>query len=378
MANRLVLGITGGIAAYKTPNLIRLFVKAGWDVQVLVTQEALRFVSKETLEVVSQNKVIDNLHEGWDTSAHLVNREADCLVIAPCTANTLAKLAEGQADNIVTATYLAYQGPVFIAPSMHTEMLNHASTKRNLEQVKKDGVHIIAPDSGDLACGDVGEGRLPDEAEIAKVVHERFPKPLLGKRILISAGGTREKIDAVRFIGNASSGMLGHALAEEALSQGAEVTLVTASPLESPKQAKRIDVVSSSDLHHALKAEIDSHDVLIMAAAVSDFTVPYHDGKLSRDSALTLSLTPTPDILKELGATKRPDQTFIGFCLNDDDPVSAGKEKLARKNCDLIIANTSQAINSELRDFWVISDTEVKKESQVTTTTMSKIILKNL
>ncbi len=354
MSLKLLLGITGGIAAYKTPNLIRLFKKKGWDVQVVTTPNAYQFVTEATLQTVSENPVISSLYDSWDQIPHLSQREATCFLIAPCTATTLSKCANGQSDNCVTATYLSYTGPVFIAPSMHTEMYEHPSTQRQLNQLKSDGVHIINPSYGELACGDIGAGRLPDESEIINVIDKSLFGKLHNQHIVVTAGGTEEKIDAVRCISNQSSGQLGHSIANLASQMGASVSLITSKSLPTHPNINIIKSKSSQDMHDALKKTITPTSHLIMAAAISDFTIKPSQNKLKRQEGLQLNLIPTEDILKDLGSRKSDTQTFIGFCLEDQDLINVGLEKKKKKNCDFMVCNSSKSIGSDVRSFSVI------------------------
>jgi len=346
---RILLGVTGGIAAYKAAELVRLLQQRGIDVQVAMTASAEEFVRPLTFAALTGHPVLGSLWQpptqsdgpGFDIEHITVAQQIDALVIAPCTANTLAKLANGLADDLLSTVYLATRAPVLIAPAMNVNMWNHPATQANLRTLEARGAHIIAPESGYLACGMTGGGRLADVESIAEAVVTRLTKTqdLQGETILITAGGTREPIDAVRFLGNRSSGKMGHALAEEAPIRGAEVILVTASPLPAAGceiiRVSRTEEMLQAVLHHLPRATM-----VIGAAAVADFrpaaVVP---GKLRRGGNLTLELEPTPDILAEVIVRRTPGTRVIAFAAETEDILANGCAKLKRKGADAIFVN---------------------------------------
>jgi phosphopantothenoylcysteine decarboxylase / phosphopantothenate---cysteine ligase len=359
----IVLGITGSISAYKTPWLVRDLRRAGHDVRVVMTPNAEAFVARLALDAVSTHSVIvdpydSEIQEGGSWHVHLA-RWADLMVIAPCSASTLAKLATGQSDNalLTVAASLPDATPLVVFPAMDTDMWEKPSTSRNIGVLTKDGVHVIEPASGDLASGLVGKGRLPELEEILAVINEHGPDveaaPMRAERaddvrsdalhIVITAGPTHEPIDAVRSIINHSSGKMGFALAEAARDRGMLVTLITGPVhLAAPRGVERINVVTAADMHAAVRAHADA-DVIIMAAAVADFT-PAHpaEGKIKKaDHAegLSIDMVPTVDILADVGATKRNGQTIVGFALEQENVVPYAEEKRQRKNADMIVAN---------------------------------------
>jgi len=346
---RILLGISGGIAAYKTPELIRLFVKAGAEVKVIATQHALEFVTRLTLQTVSKNAVYSNTFEEsneYSTEHIALNDWADLLLVAPATANILGKFAGGIADDALSTTYLAFEKPVFVAPAMNCKMWAHSAVQANMEKLHSLGVRFIESTEGELACGDVGKGRMEEPSVIFKLLSEYFAQklPWSGKTILITAGPTYEKIDPVRFIGNYSSGKMGFALAEACASRGAQVKLIagpvsiqTAHPL-----IERIDVESASDMFSAATTLFPSVDAAILCAAVADFTpVQQFDSKKKRgEEDLLVHLKPTHDIAAKLGELKKKPQILVGFALETDDEIQNAQSKLVRKNLDFIVLNS--------------------------------------
>lgn len=348
---KLVLGVTGGIAAYKTPELVRLFKKSGADVHVAVTPDAGRFVTPLSLGTVSGHPVLseifpDNEEGSWTKHIEL-GLWADVYLIAPLTAQTLAKLATGQCDSMVTAVALAARCPILISPAMDHDMYVHPATQQNLETVASYGYEILPPEHGELASGLVGLGRLPDlESIVAKTYQTAQTRQagntsLSGKRVLVTAGPTREAIDPVRFVSNGSTGTMGFALARAAASRGADVTLV-AGPTRAvtPHGVKRIDVVSAGDMAEAVASNADV-DVVIMAAAVADYRpASASSSKIKKkDAAMSLDLEPTTDILKKLGAEKRNGQILVGFAMETDDAEANARRKLVEKKLDWIVVN---------------------------------------
>lgn len=346
---KILLAITAGIAAYKAAFLIRLLIKKGAEVRVIMTPESLDFITPLTLSTLSKNPVhwkFSDEDGTWQNHVEL-GLWADYMIIAPTTANTLSKMADGAADNLVLATYLSAKCPVLIAPAMDLDMYQHPSTKSNLQTLQDFGNLIIPAETGELASGLSGEGRMAEPENIVKYLEKFIQKssPLLGKKVLISAGPTYEKIDPVRFIGNFSSGKMGIELARIADQLGAEVTLVCGPSRESTENInlKRIDVVSALEM----KIEMDSHfnqsDLVIMSAAVADYRpLTLSEQKIKKnDDNLTIELTKNPDILKGLGE-KKTHQILVGFALETNNELEFAKQKLQNKNLDLIVLNSLQ------------------------------------
>ncbi len=347
---KVLLGVSGSIAAFKAAALVRELVKAGAEVQVVMTRSAHDFVTPLTLATLSGRPVLTDLISGegtWNDHVHLA-RWADVMLIAPLSANTLSKLVHGQCDNLLLACYLSATCPVYVAPAMDLEMFRDASTRSNLEMLKVRGVKQIGPESGELASGLSGEGRMSEPEAIVARLHADLlgSSKLSGKRILVSAGGTQEAIDPVRYIGNRSSGKMGFALAEEAAMRGASVELV-AGPTNLVARAigvKRTDVVSAAQMAEACKLKAAASDVVIMSAAVADYRPanPATSKIKKKDSALSIAEEPTEDILAWMGAHKPTGQVLVGFALETDDAVNHAQGKLERKNLDLIVLNSLQ------------------------------------
>ncbi|RLQ86538.1 bifunctional phosphopantothenoylcysteine decarboxylase/phosphopantothenate--cysteine ligase CoaBC [Mycetocola zhadangensis] len=347
----VVVGITGGIAAYKAVGVIRFFVKQGHNVQVVATAGALKFVGRPTLEAISRNPVHTELYEGVAEVRHVaIGQAADLIVIAPATANTIAKLAAGLADDLLGNTVLASTAPVVIAPAMHTEMWQNPATVANISTLRARGVSIVGPATGQLTGADSGPGRMEEpEAIVAAALDRIRParRDLVGTRIVVTAGGTREPLDPVRFIGNRSSGKQGVALAEAARSRGATVTLI-ASHLDVPVP-DGIEVISAATAADVQKAVTDAAataDITIMAAAIADYrSAEVSDSKIKKEKTgdkLTLSLVKNPDILAGLAASK-PRGLVVGFAAetaeSEEELLSLGTAKLARKGCDFLVLN---------------------------------------
>jgi phosphopantothenoylcysteine decarboxylase/phosphopantothenate--cysteine ligase len=346
---KILIGITGSIAAYKIPFLIRLLVKEGAEVQVLLTENARDFVTPLTISTLSKHPALTypfNSADGsWTNHVELGNW-ADLMLIAPATAATLSKMANGLADNLLMATYLSAKCPVFFAPAMDLDMYNHPSTKKNIEQLKAFGHRLIEPQVGELASGLTGAGRLEEPENILKIINAFFlhNNELTGKRILVTAGPTYEPIDPVRFIGNHSSGLMGFSIAEECANRGATVTLISGpTHLKSDNKAIRcIDVLSANEMYEQTIKEFPHVDIVFMSAAVADFT-PSHpsDKKIKKESGTpVIELKPTKDILLELGKLKQKNQILIGFALETDNEIENAKTKLNTKNLDLIVLNS--------------------------------------
>src|SRR5271166_652976 len=354
---KVTFGVTGGIAAYKAAELVRALQQHSLDVQVVMTRAAEEFVRPLTFASLTGHKVITSMWETdeYDDSGieHIsAAQSTDLLLVAPATAHTLAKFACGLADDFLSTLYLATTAPVMVAPAMNVNMWNHAATQANLATLRQRGVEIIEPGSGYLACGMIGSGRLAEIDSIVPAVlariqrlQENSPSDLAGETVLITAGGTREPIDPVRFIGNRSSGRMGYALAEAAAARGAKVILVSApTALAVPAGCERIDVTTAGEMHSAVLARLPQATIVIKAAAVSDFRpAVVAPQKLKRTGPLTLSLEPTEDIAQSVAARRNPGTLLIAFAaetpIDAHDLIHTAREKLARKGADAIVAN---------------------------------------
>ena len=349
---KIVLGITGSIAAYKACLIIRELVRRGAEVQVVITPAGKEFITPITLSALTHKPVISEFFSQRDGTWHShvdIGLWADAMLIAPCTASTLGKMAHGIADNMLITTYLSMKAPVFIAPAMDLDMYAHPSTQSNMQTLVSFGNHIIEPASGFLASGLEGKGRMEEPETIVNALDRFFDEqqyadnPLHGKRILITAGPTYEKIDPVRFIGNYSSGKMGFAIAEECRKRGAVVTLV-AGPvsLSCSNGIKRIDVESCKEMYDATTKAFADSDIAILAAAVADFKPQkVASQKIKRgESDVTIKLCPTQDIAEALGKQKRNDQTIVAFALETNDEELNAKKKLEKKNADFIVLNS--------------------------------------
>jgi len=356
---KIVLGITGSIAAYKSCYIIRELVKAGAEVQVVITPAGKEFITPITLSALTQKPVISEFFSQRDGTWHShvkLGLWADAMLIAPCTASTLGKMANGIADNMLITTYLSMKAPVFIAPAMDLDMYQHPTTQQNMERLRSFGNHIIEPQSGFLASGLEGKGRMEEPAQIVKYLDEKLSaetpdEDLKGVSILITAGPTYEKIDPVRFIGNYSSGKMGFALAEECARRGAEVTLIAGpvnislhSQQSSESPIKRIDVESCEEMYQAATQHFPNMDAAILCAAVADFRPETTaTQKIKRDGDdLIIRLKPTHDIAAALGQMKRPNQLLVGFALETNNEEANAQKKLQKKNLDFIVLNSLQ------------------------------------
>lgn len=348
---KIVLGITGSIAAYKACQIIRLLVKAGAEVQVVITPAGKEFITPITLSALTQKPVISEFFAQRDGTWHshvALGLWADAMLIAPCTASTLGKMAHGVADNMLITTYLSMKAPVFIAPAMDLDMYAHPTTQQNLDTLRSFGNHIIEPQSGFLASGLEGKGRMEEPEKIVEVLDVFFSKslPLTGKNILITAGPTYEKIDPVRFIGNYSSGKMGFALAEECARRGAHVKLVAGPVAIQAKHEniQRIDVESGEEMYQTAIQHFPDCDAAILCAAVADYRpAEQADKKLKREADdLLLRLVPTRDIAAELGRMKSNEQVLVGFALETNDEETNAQKKLEKKNLDFIVLNSLQ------------------------------------
>ena len=348
---RIVVGVTGGIAAYKAVAVIRSLVLAGHSVQVVATAAALKFVGQPTLEAISRNPVYSELYEGISEVRHVaLGQAAELIVIAPATANTIAKLAAGFADDLLGNTILASTAPLVIAPAMHTEMWQNPATMANIATLRARGVTIIGPDSGQLTGTDSGPGRMAEPEDIvAGALGVLGSKDLAGLTVVVTAGGTREPLDPVRFIGNRSSGRQGVAIAAAAAERGAEVILIAANlDVAAPRGVTTVSVSSSSELASAVASAARNANVVIMAAAVADYRpAVVAESKIKKETMgerMTLELVKNPDILSALAESRRAGQTLIGFAAETEtDPVALlelGRSKIARKGCDYLLINT--------------------------------------
>jgi phosphopantothenoylcysteine decarboxylase / phosphopantothenate---cysteine ligase len=366
----IVVGVTGGIAAYKAVGVIRAFVLAGHDVQVVATEAALRFVGRPTLEAISRNPVHTDLYEGVAQVRHVaIGQAADLIVVAPATANFLARLAAGLADDLLDTTILASRAPVVVAPAMHTEMWQNAATVANVAQLRERGVVIVGPGSGQLTGDDSGPGRMAEPADIVEAALAAVQvKDLAGHRILVTAGGTREPLDPVRFIGNRSSGKQGVALAVAAAARGADVTLIAANlDIPVPSPITLVPVGSARELDAAARRESRIADAVIMAAAVADYRPEsIAEDKIKKEVAgerITVELVKNPDILAGLAQSRPAGQILIGFAAETEPDEQAilelGRAKIARKGCDYLVLNRvgwNETFGSDSTSVTVLND----------------------
>ena len=343
----VVLAVTGSIAAYKIVNLARMLKKLGCNVDVLMTKNATQFISPLTFESLLGTKcLIDTFDRNFQYSVEhvAIAKKADVVLCAPASANVIGKIASGIADDMLTTTIMACPCKKIIAPAMNHNMYHNPIVQDNIEKLKKFGYEIINPETGMLANGDMGDGRMPDEEVLFEHILKEiaFTKDLLGKKVLITAGATRESLDPVRFITNHSSGKMGYALAKAAIRRGADVTVISAHTDEkAPMFAKNINVVSADDMFNAVNDNKENADIIIMAAAVSDYT-PENTSKekiKKTDDDLSIKLKRTKDILKHLGENKKEGQVIIGFAMETENLIENAAKKLQRKNCDMICAN---------------------------------------
>lgn len=344
---KIVLGITGSIAAYKAIYLVRLLIKAGAEVKVVITPSAKDFVSPLTVSTLSRNPVLIDLFEDESWANHvMLGRWADLMIIAPLSCNTLAKMANGHCDNLLLAIYLSATCPVVVAPAMDEDMWHHPATRNNLAKLASFGNKIIPVEKGDLASGLIGDGRMAEPEAILRYITDNFflTRPLAGKKAIVTAGPTYEHIDPVRFIGNQSSGKMGIAIANELYLRGADVTLIMG-PSQLSITANGITlkrVTTADEMYKACKDVFGTTDIAIMAAAVADYSpVNVAAEKIKKkEERLVVELIKTKDILKSLGETKRADQVLIGFALETDNEKEYAKDKLQRKNADMIVLNS--------------------------------------
>ncbi|MEJ6951473.1 bifunctional phosphopantothenoylcysteine decarboxylase/phosphopantothenate--cysteine ligase CoaBC [Natronospora cellulosivora (SeqCode)] len=379
MKKNILLGVTGGIAVYKVVDLASKLVKAGYNVKTVMTKSATEFVTPLTFQNITHNPVgVDLFSSSYNYEVKHISLSdwADLAIIAPATANFIGKIANGIADDLLTTVIMATEAPVLIAPSMNCKMYANPIVQDNISYLKEKNYHIIEPGEGYLACGYSGQGRLPEPLELLENVNfHSTKKDLQGKKILITAGPTREAIDPIRFISNRSSGKMGYAIAREAAYRGAEVTLVSGPVnLEIPYHLHNlIQVKTAVEMYDAVHNEFDKQDMIIMTAAVGDYRPKdYKEKKIKKDAnkSFELKLAKNPDILASLGEKKKDNQLLIGFAAEDQDIIENGEKKLKAKNLDMIVANNISAFDSE--DNQAIF---IKKDSRVQTEKMQKSLL---
>ncbi len=344
---RIVLGVSGGIAAYKAVEVCRRLVDAGAHVAPILTPNATKFVGVATFSAVASERALTSLYDSGEPSPHTrLGQSADLVIVAPATARLISAYATGNSEGLLTATLLATRAPVLVCPAMHTEMWEHPAVQDNLEVLRRRGVHVLDPAVGHLAGGDVGAGRLPEPVDIVAAASAVLaPQDFKGVRVLVTAGGTREAIDAVRVITNKSSGKQGHAIADAAAARGAIVTLITTTDRPAAAGVERIAVDTAAQMAAAVAAHRDAADVIVMAAAVADFRpAAPADNKIKKEAGVPeILLESTEDILSGLGATRQPGQILVGFAAETDDVLANATRKLERKNVDLIVANDVSA-----------------------------------
>src|SRR5215469_9411326 len=393
---KVTVGVTGGIAAYKAVEVVRQLQDSGFDPHVVMTRAAEEFVQPLTFAAITGHKVISSL---WSEDAGASGGEMSgiehineaqttaALIVVPATADVLAKFAHGIADDFLTTMYLATTAPVIVAPAMNVVMWQHPATQANLEALRQRGVRIVEPDSGYLACGMVGGGRLAEESAIVAAVAEMLSRgaapaqDLAGETVLVTAGGTREPIDPVRFIGNRSSGKMGYALAAEAARRGARVVLVSApTSLPAPAACEIVSVVTAEEMRAAVLARLPEATMVIMAAAVSDYRVANATvQKLRREGPRTLTLEPTEDILRELAQRRSAGTLVIGFAAETEDALESGRAKLARKGADAVVVNdvsgTATGFDSDSNAGWFVTAGETVEIPPMAKTRMASVIL---
>lgn len=352
---RIVLGVSGGVAAYKAVEVCRRLVDAGAFVSPILTRSAQRFIGAETFSALASEPARTALFDEHDISPHTrLGQSADLVMVVPATAHMISAYATGSSSDLLSATLLATRAPVLVAPAMHTEMWIHPAVQTNIATLRSRNVTIVGPESGHLAGGDSGEGRLSDPATIVAAAEQVLagasattdtPLPMQGLRVVVSAGGTREPIDPVRYLGNRSSGKQGHAIAEEAAMRGASVVLVTTSTVESSPSVQRINVETADEMHQAIAAHASDADLVVMAAAVADFRpVAVADAKLKKTAGIPeIQLVPTVDILAELAQVRPTGQVIVGFAAETNDVTAHAADKLTRKGVQMIVANDVSA-----------------------------------
>ena len=385
---RIVLGVSGSIAAYKAPDIVRRLQDLGADIRVIVTDGGREFVSERSLQTISKNKVHNNL---WDKEAELsmghieIAKWADVVIIAPASANTIAKLCHGRADDLLSTVILATEAKIMIAPAMNQQMFAASAMKDNLGLLKARGIDIINPGFGDQACGDVGEGRLAEPIDIASQAAELFTSSLLsGKKVLITLGGTREAIDPVRFISNHSSGKMGMALAHACIQAGAKTTLIVGSiSIELEKRAEIIQVISAEEMYQAVMKQIDNQDLFISCAAVADFRPKkVSKNKIKKDNqSMTIELIRNRDILESVCQLKKK-PICIGFAAETENHIINANNKLIKKQCDAIILNdisqTEIGLNADENEVLLITKNRTEKIEKNTKQIVAEKIIDEL
>jgi phosphopantothenoylcysteine decarboxylase/phosphopantothenate--cysteine ligase len=382
---RIVLGITGGIAAYKAAELVRLLVKANYDVQVVMTSAACQFITPVTMQALSGKPVFMDM---WDSSIsngmpHIeLSREADAILVAPASADFLAKLVQGRADDLLSTLCLARDCPLLVAPAMNKQMWENPATQRNVKQLIDDGVSVLGPDSGEQACGEVGLGRMLEAEALLELVNAHFtPKLLLGKRILITAGATLEMIDPVRGITNLSSGKMGYAIAQVAADMGAEVTLVSGiTTLSAPTNAVTIKAENAQTMYEAVMSSILKQDIFIAVAAVADYRpATKHDEKIKKSTAsLTIELTPNKDILADVASLPKP-PFCVGFAAETEHLLEYAEAKRKAKKLPLIVANlANDAMGSEENSVTLLDNNGAHVLPRAPKSEVAKLLLQHM
>ncbi len=379
MNKHVIFGISGSISAYKSIDIIRLLRKSDISITPIFSESAHKFVTQWTIETLAESPLLKNDVINGQISHLDVCKNAQSFIICPASANCIAKLAAGVADDILTASFLSYTGPKILFPAMHTEMYENPITQKNLETLRNNGTIIIPPTVGDLACGDTGTGRLPDINLIADIIKFSLVKPinLSGQSIVITCGGTSEPIDSVRSITNSASGLSGHILANMAAFFGAHVTLIRSNSHPILDSIQTIEVSTAADLEAALIPFATTSDKLIMNAAVSDFSILPRSSKIPRSEKTDLQLTPTNDILKLFNSKKSIQCKSIGFCLHDsDDLVEIAKRKRIEKDCDLMIANDPSSFGQPYRTIHIIDHEDVTSHTNISLHSLAHELLK--
>lgn len=350
----IIIGVSGGIAAYKTAYLVSALSKTAADVNVIMTKNACEFISPLVFETLTGNKCyVDTFDRNFNFDVEHISlaKKADVFLVAPATANVIAKIANGIADDMLTTTFLASKCKKIISPAMNTAMFENQITQNNIAKLKEYGIDVIEPQSGLLACGDIGAGKMPEPGYLFDVIERDIAreKDMLGKKVLVTAGATMEALDPVRFLTNHSSGKMGFAIAKEAMLRGAEVTVVKANTTaEIPNFVNIVEVSSAGDMFDAVTAVSDKQDIIVKAAAVADYTPEsYVDSKIKKkDGDLSIALKRTKDILKYLGENKKEGQFICGFSMETDNMLENSKIKLSKKNADMIVANNLKDVGS--------------------------------
>jgi phosphopantothenoylcysteine decarboxylase/phosphopantothenate--cysteine ligase len=377
---RILLGVTGSISAYKSAELLRLFQKQGAEVRVILTKSAKDFIGELTFKALTEEEVLTDWKDGKTGLEHIYwARWGDVLVIAPASANTIAKLRVGIADNFLTSLALAFDKNIVIAPAMNTKMYLNKATQENLKILKSRGYIFVEPSSGELACHEVGIGKLADIEDILQMtMYAVYSKPFKDKKIVITAGGTREYFDPIRYISNNSSGYMGYTLAKLAHALGGKVTLVSAPTcLKKPYGVKTIDVVSAKDMYDAVMEESENADIIIMNAAVADFKPKeFSKSKLKKNKEKPIvELEKNPDILKSLGERKRENQILVGFAAESDNIFENAKDKLERKNLDMIVANPVDVFSKNSHKGFILFKDGKKIDIPLTTKEKSALFI---